>query len=77
MLIRLIRTTIVPVWFIAFGLLGSLWSPMTGATGMLLLLVGLVAPAAGLILLVLMVERQPVPAVAEVRPHPRSRPRRR
>jgi hypothetical protein len=38
------RTTITPVWVIAFGLLALLWSPMSVAMGVLLLTVGVAGP---------------------------------
>ena len=69
MLIRLIRTTIVPTWFITFGVLALLWSPMTLSTGILLLIGGVMAPAVVLVLMILVLERQPTPAVAKIRRH--------
>jgi hypothetical protein len=67
MLIRFIRTAVVPVWFLAFGFLALLWSPLTVGYGMLLLVAGVVGPASVLILIILLWEKQPVPADALVR----------
>jgi hypothetical protein len=64
MLIRLIRTTIVPVWFVAFGLLALLWSPMTVGDAMLLLTMGVVGPATVLILAIRSLQKRPLPQAA-------------
>jgi hypothetical protein len=47
--VRVTRKAIVPVWFVVFGLVVLVWSPLTVAMGALLLLVGLAAPAAFLL----------------------------
>ncbi len=57
------RTTITPVWVIAFGLLVLLWSPMSVAMGMLPLTVGVAGPVVMLILW-----REPSPRVARAGP---------
>jgi hypothetical protein len=54
--------TILSVWLVAFALFAVIESPMTLATGVLLLTIALVVPA---IVLVLWKE-QPPPTVAEV-----------
>lgn len=58
------RRWIIPVWVVVFGLLALFGSPMTAATGVLLLIVGIVVPA---ILLILW--QEPSPTVAEVLHH--------
>lgn len=57
------RKAIIPVWVIVFGLF-ALFGPVTVATGTLLLMVGIVAPAIMLILW-----KEPAPTVAEVLHH--------
>jgi hypothetical protein len=57
------RTTITPVWLIAFALLALLWSPMSAAMGVLLLTVGVAGPVVMLIL-----SREPSPCVARAVP---------
>lgn len=54
--------TLIPIWLAAFGLIAVLLSPMTFATGILLLIVGLVIPA---VTILLWKDQQP-PTVAEV-----------
>lgn len=44
------RTTVAPLWLVVFALIALLWSPMTVAMGVLLLLIALAGPAAMLIL---------------------------
>ena len=44
-----IPRSIVPAWFIAFGL-ALMWAPMTIATGVILLTVGIVPPVVVLLL---------------------------
>ena len=46
MFVRVARMAVVPVWLIAFALVALVWSPLTFATGVFLLLVGLAGPAA-------------------------------
>ena len=50
MLVQFNRTAIIPVWLVVFGLITLLWSPLSVAMGVLLLLVGLAGPLAMLIL---------------------------
>ena len=57
------RTTITPVWVIAFGLLALLWSPMSVAMGVLLLTVGVAGPV-----VMLNLWREPSPRVARAVP---------
>lgn len=58
------RTAIIPVWLVVFGLFTLFGSPMTFGTGVLLLIVGVVAPA-----IVLILWKEPSPTVAEVLHH--------
>jgi hypothetical protein len=44
------RTAITRVWLLVFGLLAVLWSPLSVAMGVLLLMVGLAGPVVMLIL---------------------------
>ena len=53
---------LIPVWLAAFGLVAVFVSPMKFATGVLLLMVGLVIPA---VTILLWKDQQP-PTVAEV-----------
>jgi hypothetical protein len=46
MFIRVARMAVAPVWLIAFALVVLVWSPLTVAMGVLLLLVGLAGAAA-------------------------------
>jgi hypothetical protein len=55
------RTAIIPVWLVVFGLLAWFGPPMTFATGVLLLMVGVVPPA-----MMLTLWKEPTPTVAEV-----------
>jgi hypothetical protein len=45
MFVHFNRTVIAPVWLVVFGLLALLWSPLSVAMGVVLLLVGLAGPA--------------------------------
>jgi hypothetical protein len=63
MFVQFNRTTITPVWVIAFGLLALLWSPMSVAMGVLLLTVGVAGPVVTLYLW-----REPSPRVARAVP---------
>jgi hypothetical protein len=63
MFVHFSRTVIIPVWLVTFGLIALLWSPMSVAMGVLLLLVGLAGPAAMLILW-----KEPSPAFPRVGP---------
>jgi len=58
------RTAIIPVWLVVFVLFALLGSPMTFATGVLLLMVGVVPPA-----IMLTLWKEPSPTVAEVLHH--------
>jgi hypothetical protein len=53
---------LIPVWLAAFGFVAVFVSPMTFATGVLLLMVGLVVPA----VTILLWKNQQPPTVAEV-----------
>lgn len=55
------RKVMIPVWLVVFGLFTLFGSPMTFATGVLLLIVGVVAPA-----ILLILRKKPSPTVAEV-----------
>jgi hypothetical protein len=59
---RLSLKALIPVWLAAFALLAVFVSPMTFATGVLLLMIGLVIPA---VTILLWKDQQP-PTVAEV-----------
>jgi hypothetical protein len=50
MFVHFNRTTIPSLWLLIFGLLALLWSPLSVAMGVLLLMVGISGPAAMLIL---------------------------
>ena len=50
MFIAFDRIVLSTAWFVAFGLVGLLWSPPSVAMGVFLLLVGLTCPAAMLFL---------------------------
>ena len=50
MFIAFDRIVLSTVWFVAFGLVGLLWSPPSVAMSVFLLLVGLTCPAAMLVL---------------------------
>ena len=50
MLVPFNRTAITAAWFVALGLVALLWSPPSFAMGVFVLLVGLVCPAAMLVL---------------------------
>jgi len=58
---RLSLKALIPVWLAAFGLVAVWVSPMTFATGVLLLIVGLVVPAVTILL-----RKDQPPTVAEV-----------
>lgn len=58
------RKAVIPVWLVVFGLFALFGSPMTFATGVLLLLVGGVATA-----IVLILWKKPSPTIAEVLHH--------
>ena len=58
------RTVILPVWFVVFGLFAWFGPSMTFATGVLLLMVGVVPPA-----IMLTLWKEPSPTVAEVLHH--------
>ena len=49
MFLRVARMAVVPVWLIAFALVVLVWSPLSVAMGVLLLLVGLAGAAAVLL----------------------------
>lgn len=58
------RKAFIPVWLVVFGLFALFESPMTFATGVLVLIVGVAAPA-----IVLILSKKPSPTVAEVLHH--------
>ena len=58
------RTTIVPVWLAIFGLFALFGWPVTFATGVLLVTVGVVPPA-----IMLTLWKKPAPTIAEVLHH--------
>jgi hypothetical protein len=60
---------LIPIWLVAFGLVAVLASPMTFATGVLLLMVGLVVPA-----VVILLWKDHSPTVAEVLNQVEERP---
>jgi hypothetical protein len=59
---RLSLKALIPVWLTGFALVAVFVSPMTLATGVLLLMIGLVVPA---VTILLWKDQQP-PTVAEV-----------
>ena len=58
------RTAIIPVWLIVCGLSALFGPPMTFATGMFLLMVGIAPPV-----IMLVLWKEPPPTVAEVLHH--------
>jgi len=52
------RTAMIPVWLLVFGLFVSIGSPMTFATGLVLLLMGGVA-----LIIKLVLSKEPLPAI--------------
>jgi len=52
------RTAMIPVWLLVFGLFVSIGSPMTFATGLVLLLMGGVA-----LRIMLVLSKKPLPAI--------------
>jgi len=65
------RNALIPVWLGAFALLAVFESPMSFATGLLLVIVGLVVPA-----VVLLLWKAPSPTIAEVLNRVERSPRR-